>query len=477
MTPPREDDAVTDDMELVLDEYTLNRARAERRQRIIRLVRPFQEFSRTEAASGVVILIAVALALIAANTPLSDPYQRLLHHHVGIDFGFFAVDEGLKEWIDETLMVIFFFVVGMEIKREIVYGELSGGRKVWVPVAAAIGGMVAPALVFFAIVTDADARQGWAIPMATDIAIAVGVMALLGSRVPAGLKVLLLALAIVDDIGAIAVIAIFYTADINFTALGMAAGGLGLIVAMNFFGIRLIPLYAAVAFGSWMAMHESGVHATLLGVVLGLLTPLQSWYRSNVFADIARALADRIRSADDIEDEMEAHERRVSSLLTLSNLSDGAVSPLDRIEHKLLPWSAFVVVPLFAFANAGVDLRGGAFADAASSSLALGVSLGLLAGKPLGVLAATWIAVRLGADLPAGVTWPGIAAIGLIAGIGFTVALFVTDLSYTDVQMLTQAKVGIFIASVTAALLGLIVLWRTSPAPPPRRTTPVSGPP
>ena len=460
------------DIELVLDEYTLNRARAERRERIIRLVRPFQEFSRTEAASGVVIVIAVALALIAANTPLADPYQRLLHHHVGVDFGFFTVNEGLKEWIDETLMVIFFFVVGMEIKREIVHGELSGGRKVWVPVAAAIGGMVVPALVFFAIVTDGEARQGWAIPMATDIAIAVGVMALLGSRVPAGLKVLLLALAIVDDIGAIAVIAVFYTAEINFVALGMVGGGLALIVAMNFFGIRLIPLYAAVAFGSWMAMHESGVHATLLGVVLGLMTPLQSWYRSNVFADLARALADRIHAADDVEDEVEAHEQRVSALLTLSNLSDGAVSPLDRIEHKLLPWSAFVVVPLFAFANAGVDLRGGAFADAASSSLALGVGLGLLVGKPLGVLAATWIAVRLGADLPAGVTWPGVAAIGLIAGIGFTVALFVTDLSYTDVHMLTQAKVGIFFASVTAALLGLIVLWRTSPAPPPRRVAP-----
>ena len=456
---------MSDDVHSILDEYTLDRARAERRARIIRIVRPFQEFARTEAASGIVIILAVAAALIAANTPLSGPYLDLLGYHVRIDFGFFEVDESLKEWIDETLMVIFFYVVGMEIKRELVAGELAGGRRVWVPVAAALGGMALPALIFFAIVQDAAAREGWAIPMATDIAIAIGVISLLGSRVPAGLKVLLLALAIVDDIGAIAVIAVFYTAEIDFTALAVVAAMLALMTAMHLYGIRLIPLYLAVGFCAWMAMHESGVHATLLGVVLGLMTPLRPWYHTDALPDLVQALSERIRRADAKPGDEGAREQRVGALLTLSNLSEGSISPLDRIEHRLLPWSAFLVVPLFAFANAGVDLRGGAFGDAASSSLALGVGLGLLVGKPAGVLLATWAATRLGAELPEGVTWPGVAAIGLIAGIGFTVALFVTDLSYTDEHFLTQAKVGIFFASVAAGLLGLLTLRYASPRP------------
>ena len=445
-----------------IDEAMLNAARAARRERIHRLVRPFQEFGQTEAASGIVIVISVVLAMIAANTPLSDLYDDFIHYHIGIDLGFFHLDTGLQHWVNDSLMVIFFFVVGLEIKREVVAGELAGGRKVWAPIAAAAGGMIVPVLIFFAIVDDPLARQGWAIPMATDIAIAVGVITIVGSRVPAGLKVLLLAIAIVDDIGAIAVIAVFYTENIDLTALGLTVGLLVLVFLMNINGIKLVPLYVLVGFFAWITIHLSGIHPTILGVALGIMTPLQPWYRSSALPDLIEALVRRIRDTEREEDVERRRHDRVGALITLSDLSDQAISPLDRIEHRLLPWSAFLVVPLFAFTNAGVDLRGGALEEAASSSLALGVGLGLLIGKPIGVTLATWIAVRLGAELPAGVTWPGVFAVGLIAGIGFTVALFVTELSFEAELLLTQAKVGIFVASVLAGVIGLAVLYAAS---------------
>ena len=310
----------------------LNHARAERRARIIRLVRPFQEFGRTEASSGIVIISAVLLALIAANTPLSGLYEDFIHHHIAIDVGLFHLESGLKEWVNDGLMVIFFFVVGMEIKREVVVGELSGGRKVWAPIAAAAGGMIVPVIIFLALVDGETAREGWAIPMATDIAIAVGVVTLVGSRVPTGLKVLLLALAIVDDIGAIAVIAVFYTDNIDLAALALAAGLLGLVLLMNFNGIKLVPLYIVVGLAGWMAAHESGVHPTILGVALGIMTPLQPWYRRGALPDLAEALLSRIRASESAPSEEPAHHDRVGALLTLSDLSEQAISPLDRIE-------------------------------------------------------------------------------------------------------------------------------------------------
>ncbi len=445
-----------------IDETALNAARAARRERIYRLVRPFQEFGQTEASSGIVIIISVVVAMIAANTFLAEYYYDFSHYHIAIDLGFFHLDTGLQHWVNDGLMVIFFFVVGLEIKREVVAGELAGGRKVWAPVAAAAGGMIVPVLVFFAIVDDPTARQGWAIPMATDIAIAVGVITVVGTRVPTGLKVLLLALAIVDDIGAIAVIAVFYTEDINLTALGLTVGLLAFAYLMNINGIHLMPLYVVIALIAWMTTHESGIHPTILGVALGIMTPMQAWYRSAALPDLIEALVRRIRDDERDPDAEHRHHRRVGDLLTLSEISEQAISPLDRIEHRLLPWSAFLVVPLFAFINAGVDLRGGVLEEAATSSLAWGVGLGLLIGKPIGVTIATYIAVRLGAELPAGVTWLGVFAIGLIAGIGFTVALFVTELSFEAELLLTQAKVGIFVASVLAGVIGLVMLYAAS---------------
>ena len=444
---------------------TLDHTRLARRLRIVRFIRPLQEFSRAETASGLVIITAMVLAMIAANSPLSGGYEDFIGHHISVHLGFFHLDTELKHWVNDGLMVIFFFVVGLEIKREVVAGELSGGRKVWAPIAAAAGGMIVPVIIFLALVEGETARQGWGIPMATDIAIALGVLTLVGSRVPVGLKVLLLALAIVDDIGAIAVIAIFYTDDINLVALGVAVGLLVLVQLLNFNGIHLVPLYFVIAIFGWMAMHESGVHATIFGVILGLMTPMKPWYRSGAFTDIVDALALRIRLAETNPDRRRGQAEEVGALLTLTTVTQQAMSPLDRIEHYLLPWSAFLIVPLFAFVNAGVDLRGGALEEAASSTLALGVGLGLLIGKPIGVTIAIWIAVRLGAELPAGVTWPGVFAVGLIAGIGFTVALFVTELSFDDEALLTEAKVGIFLASVVAGLVGLLMMRLITPAP------------
>ena len=231
---------------------------------------------------------------------------------------------------------------------------------------------------------------------------------------------------------------------------------------MNINGIKPVPLYVLVGFFAWITIHNSGIHPTILGVALGIMTPLQPWYRSSALPDLIEALVRRIRDTEREDDEERRRHDRVGALITLSDLSEQAISPLDRIEHRLLPWSAFLVVPLFAFTNAGVDLRGGALEEAASSSLALGVGLGLLVGKPIGVTIATWIAVRLGAELPAGVTWLGVFAVGLIAGIGFTVALFVTELSFEQEALLTQAKVGIFVASVLAGVIGLAMLYAAS---------------
>ena len=390
-------------MSTPLDDATLNQARAERRARIIRLVRPLQEFMHTEAASGIAIISAVVFALIGANTPLSELYGEFVHYHIAVDVGFFHLDTDLKHWVNDGLMVLFFFVVGMEIKREVVAGELSGGRKVWAPIAARRRGHDRPRRHLPGHRRGRHSPRGLGDPdgdrhrhrrRRPDACRIAG---------SAGLKVLLLALAIVDDIGAIAVIAIFYTDNIDLAALGITVALLALVLLMNFNGIKLVPLYIAAGLAAWMAAHESGVHPTILGVAMGLMTPLQPWYRSAALPDLAEALLSRIRAREAApDDDAAAHHERVGALLTLSELGEQAVSPLDRIEHRLLPWSAFLIVPLFAFVNAGVDLRGGAFEEAASSTLALGVGLGLLLGKPIGATLGAWIAVRLGAELPGG---------------------------------------------------------------------------
>ncbi|MBG92968.1 MAG: Na+/H+ antiporter NhaA [Chloroflexi bacterium] len=424
----------------------------------VRLARPIQHFLQTESASGFILLVMAILALTVANSPFSSYYGDFLHHHIAIDFGFYSIDRDLHFWINDAAMVLFFFLVGMEIKRELVVGELASIRRMAVPAAAATGGMVVPALIFFLIVDDAEARSGWAIPMATDIAFAVGVLMLLRSRVSTGLLVLLLAMAIVDDLGAIAVIALFYTATINVQALIIVFLLLALIYFLNRIGVWYIPIYFLIGAVAWVAMLESGVHTTIMGVLLGLMTPWRSWNRPESFSQIADPLMQQLKNDSQVEGTNLGREERIHTLMQVSELGRQTISPLDRLEHTLQRPVAFAIVPIFAFANAGVYLSMDTLVDVFNSSLTWGITLGLLLGKPIGVTLGVWIAVKLGARLPLGVNWLQIVGIGFLGGIGFTVSLFVTELSFNTNELLTNAKVGILVASLLSGIIGYILL-------------------
>lgn len=420
-----------------------------------RLLQPFNEFVHTQAAGGIVLLLATVLALAWANSPWSAAYEAMRHTHLVLDVGLIRLDESVHEWVNDGAMVLFFFLVGLEIKRELTVGEINSVRRAVVPVAAALGGMVAPVLIFLLVVTDAAARPGWGVPMATDIAFALGIVALLGRRVPDGLKVLLLALAIFDDIGAVAVIAVAYSDAAAALPLVAAAAVLAVMWICSRLGVRGIGAYVALGILAWLAARESGVHPALLGVAFGLLTPWESWHHPEHFAREADRLLRELRERIGTPDERRS---RTEAVLHLRSLSAEAIAPLDRLEATLTDWVAFLVVPLFALVNAGVDLRGGALDDATGAPLAWGVALGLVLGKPAGIVAGCWLALRLGAELPAGATWRGVLGVGAVAGIGFTVALFVAQLAYADTGLLAHAKVGVFAGSLVSGVLGYLLL-------------------
>ncbi len=423
------------------------------------VVQPVIEFMRTEASGGIVMLVAALAALIWANSPWSASYEALIGTQLAIQLGRIGLlDHTVQEWVNDALMVIFFFLVGLEIKRELVVGELRDPRAAALPALAALGGMVVPALIYVAFNAGTPASRGWGIPMATDIAFAIGVVSLVGTRVPVSAKLFLLALAIVDDIGAILVIAVFYTADVSARWLAVAVAGLLLVVVMQRVHVRAGLLYIVAGTVVWLAMLESGVHATIAGVALGLLTPTASFYRPEEFAPAARRLIERIDaySGDPGQpQDVRITERTQALLGDVERLAHESVSPLHRLEHKLAPWSSFVVVPIFAFANAGVRISGEALGGAVGDPVVVGVFLGLLVGKVIGVTAAAWLGVRLGvARLPDGTGWRQVFGLGLLAGIGFTVALFVTALAFDDPDLAASAKLGIFAASLVAGAVG-----------------------
>jgi Na+:H+ antiporter, NhaA family len=425
-----------------------------------RFVRPFVRFTRIEAASGIVLLAATIVALIWANSRWSATYFEILDTRLVIEFGPFHFDETILHLINDGLMAIFFFVVGLEIKRELVLGDLRDRRRAALPVVAALGGMVLPALLYILITFDSggEALRGWGIPVATDIAFAVGVVALLGSRVPSGAKLFLLTLAIADDIGAITVIAIFYTEDVSLTYLALAIGGLVLVRVATTVGIRSLAFYVPVAVLIWFLTLESGVHATLAGVALGFLTPAKPMYPAAEFDRRARAILD---SFPEEPDTSESREHADHEALLLSGVSSEAVSPLSRLEYRLQTWSSFVVIPLFALANAGVDFRGMDIGRALTSDVALGVAVGLVVGKTLGVSVFSFIAVKAGLGrLPEQTGWRHIISLAAVAGIGFTVALFVTSLAFRDPALIDLAKVGIYAGSLIAGVLGFALLSR-----------------
>ncbi len=411
-----------------------------------RMPRVLRQFLETEAAGGIVLLVAAVVALVWANSPWSFSYETLWHTDLSVGLGRFVLVEDLRHWVNDGLMALFFFVVGLEIKRELVHGDLREPRVAAMPAIAALGGMVVPALLFLLVTVGGGGAKGWGIPMATDIAFAIGVVALLGSRVPASLKLFLLTFAIVDDIGAIVVIAVFYATDVQPVFLATAAGIVVVMLVLRRAGVVWTAPYVLLGVGVWLATHASGVHATIAGVALGLLAPARALSPAAVSREWARDLSDDPSPAE---------------LDAMNRLARTTVSPAERLEHLLHPWTSFVVVPLFALANAGVVIKADSFDSPATVGVTAGVVLGLVVGKLVGITAATWLAVRSGLGrLPEGATWAMVLGIAAIGGIGFTVSLFIAELAYEPGAIQDAAKLGVLGASTVAALLGAMLLVR-----------------
>jgi Na+:H+ antiporter, NhaA family len=431
-------------------------------------VRPLQRFMDTEVAGGVVLLAAAVVAIVWANSPWADQYDQLWSTRLGIELGdLLHLDHlDLRAWVNDALMTVFFLVVGLEIKRELVHGDLRDPGAATLPAFAALGGMVVPAAIYWSFNAGEPTSGGWGIPMATDIAFAVGVLSLLGRRVPSGAKVFLLTLAIADDVGAILVIAVFYTSDLSLGWLAVAGAALVVAQLMKRIDIRSMAAYLTVGGFAWLALLESGVHATLAGVALGLMTPAWSFYDPRRLGNRARPLIDRLEQTYlDNKLSTTQMEHNEMAMQDLQRLVIESQSPLQRLESKLTRWTAFVIVPVFALANAGVRLDGGALSGAVSDPVVLGVTLGLIVGKTVGITLATMLAVRLGIGrLPTGTTWRHIVGLGIVAGIGFTVALFVTGLAFDDGAAIDSAKIGILSASLLAGGAGYLWL-RMIPAP------------
>ena len=429
------------------------------RSYLVRAVRaPIQTFIHTEEIGAIILLAAAAAALGWANSPWSDSYVSFWHTHISFDIYIFAISEDLEHLVNEGLMAVFFFVVGLEIKRELLHGELSSLRKASLPVVAAVGGMATPALIYLLLNSSGQGTVGWGVPMATDIAFALGVLALLGRRIPAELRVFLLGLAVVDDLGAIAVIATFYTDSIHWTNLGLGVGIFALIAICLRLGIRSMGFYLILCVVMWQFFLESGIHATLAGVMVAAIVPAEPYLRRRDYAAAADDLLHDFRLAMENGDE----EKAQTIVEQIEELSRGTEGPMERLERIVHPWVSFAILPLFALANAGIVLTTGALTEAATSSITLGVAIGLLVGNPLGVLAMTWLSVRVGlGQLPSSVTWRHVLGTGFLAGIGFTVAIFVAGIAFTDPALVNQAKMGIFGASLVAGLIGYLIL-RTS---------------
>jgi NhaA family Na+:H+ antiporter len=419
-----------------------------------RLVAPIARFLHVEAASGVVLLLFAMAALILANSALSEQFVAIWKTPVGFRLGTFEMTHSLKHWINDALMVPFFFVVGLEVKRELVIGELRDPRRAALPIAAALGGMVVPALIYLTLQLGEAGARGWGIPMATDIAFVVGCMALLGPRIPRGLRVMLVSVAIADDIGAILVIAIGYTEHLELGALLLGFAGIGVITVFQRIGVRSVGVYVVLGAIIWFGFHESGVHATIAGVILGLMTPAQSWLGETVFGDAVDRLSSFLHGGG-----WTAHGDRHVTLRHLEQIARESLSPLERLETALHPWSSFGIMPLFAFANAGVPIELSDF----GSPVAVAVMSGLVLGKPIGIFLFSWLAVRLGfGRLPDGVGWGAVLGGGILAGIGFTMALFIAGLAL-DGPLLDAAKIGVLSASALCAIIGMAVLVLVSP--------------
>jgi NhaA family Na+:H+ antiporter len=412
-----------------------------------------ERFVQSETGGSILLFGATVIALVWANSPWSPSYFALWKLPLQIGRRpLLSMD--LHHWIDDGLMVLFFLVVGLEIKREIVKGELASFRQAALPIMAALGGMIIPAILYFMLNRTGLGARGWGIPMATDIGFAMGVLALLGTRIPSSLRVFMLALAIVDDVGAILVIAFFYTPKISLSALAVAGGLLALLVAIS---VRRAPVsvYAVVGFFFWAAVLSSGVHATIAGVILGLVAPIKPKFRPEELAESAEPLLRDFRAQISSQEKSSAE----ATLSVLDQLLRGTDSIAERLERSVHPWVCYVVLPLFALASAGVNLSAEKLKLAISSPIALGIVLGLVVGKAVGITAFSYLAVQSKiAGMAEGLTWPGIAGVGILAGVGFTVALFISSLSFGDETLVATAKVAVLAASLAAGSIGWLYL-------------------
>jgi NhaA family Na+:H+ antiporter len=431
-----------------------------KRSRLQPLLSPIQAFLAAESAGGIVLLLAAVAALAWANSPWGDGYAHFWHMKLSVAFGGRAFAMSLEHWVNDALMVLFFLLVGLEIKRELLIGELASPRRAALPIAAAVGGMVVPALLYLALNAGGPGARGWGVPMATDIAFAVGVLALVGRTVPISVKVFLLAVAIVDDLGAVLVIALFYTSEISMTALAVAGAFLLVLVLLNALRVHSPLPYVLLGMGLWAATLASGLHATIAGVLLAFTIPATRQLEERPYVEAMRRTLARFEADADAEPDRITEEQS-HAIKAMEEASQAVQTPLARVEHALLRPVSFLIVPLFALANAGVDLRSGATA-ALTHPVMWGVLLGLVAGKTVGVLLASWLAIKSGvAALPAGATVRHVIGVAVLCGIGFTMSLFVAQLAFPgNAELLAAAKVGILAASLLAGVAGgAIIAW------------------
>ena len=427
----------------------------------VRLSRPFREFAEWQAGGGVVLLVAATIAMLIANSSLHAPAEAFWDTSLSLGFGGDAFVLTVREWISDGLMAVFFLFVGLEIKSELLVGELSSLRSASLPLAAALGGMLAPALIYTLLNHGSSGAPGWGVPTATDIAFALGVLALLGARVPAALTVFLAALAIADDLGAVLIISLFYghTPDVTYV---LSAGSVVLaLVAANVAGVSWRSVYVLLGVVLWYYVLRSGIHSTVAGVLLALTIPARSRIEPAVFEDEARArLRDFEVATGEDNRPVLSNGGQQAALAAIEEAVEDAQPPLARLRHTLHVPVSFWIMPLFALANAGVALGGSDGHDATMvGPVSIGIVLGLVLGKPLGILLFTWLATRLGATLPAGATWSQIAGVASLAGIGFTMSLFVAGLAFPDSALLSQAKLGIVAASLIAGVGGAAAIW------------------
>lgn len=423
----------------------------------------FQRFTSLESFSGILLLLCTAVALLWANSPWNASYSDLWHTDISLHVGSFALSHSLVHWINDGLMVIFFFVVGLEIKRELLVGELSSPRQAMLPIIAAVGGMVAPAGIYVFFNGGTDAQSGWGIPMATDIAFAIGILTLVGPRIPLGVKVFLTAFAIVDDLGAVIVIALFYTAELAWMPLAIGAVIVAILVTLNFFNVRHPVPYILLGIALWLAFLESGVHATISGVVLALTIPSVPATDPTSLITRANELLVKLGKTSSQRRRMLSSEQQ-ALVQEIEDECDKVESPLQSLEHGLHPWVSFFIMPVFALANAGVTISAGSVSI--THSVGLGIVLGLVLGKLLGISLFSWLSVRMGiASLPAGTSWRHIIGTALLGGVGFTMALFVANLSFDQQFYLDTAKASILVASCLAGIAGFVFLRVSSKEP------------